>query len=540
MKSISPLRQCPDVITGVKFSEIKWKGNGFYYCRYSSLEKDKPLTSLLVNPCLYYHRMGTSQEKDSLIFEYPKNMVFGTINFDVLEDERFLILYHVISVKNKSYNQVSFWDFKDSQQLRFKALLSYPVGKENSFHVIGFLNGKFLVYSDQDSPRGRIISFEPSGFNKAMEFVPEYDAILEKAQLIDHKLVCVYLQDLENFCAIFDSTGKVIKRLTYPPGSSISGFEGTNKDFTTLFCFYSFLHPPVAYEFNFKTMKSTLLQKTTVSYEVNDFEMKKIFYESKDGQKIPMILAGKKGLKQDGTVPTILYGYGGNGVSLTPFFDVGFITHMRNGGLVALPAIRGGGEYGKEWHKKGMRENKQNSMDDFIAAAEYLIENKYTCSARLALMGSSNGGMLVGSVLTQRPELFKVAVCNVGVYDMLRYDLYTIGYAWIKEYGTSRDSIQFQHLYKYSPLHTIKQGVKYPAVLIITADHDDRVVPMHSYKFAATLQEKTGGTNPVLLYTQPQAGHYGDGKNGKSVAYMYAFIYNNMGLKPRELSSIYE
>jgi len=360
-------------------------------------------------------------------------------------------------------------------------------------------------------------------------FIPEHKEVLEQTTIVGDKLICIYLNDIDNIAVTYDKNGNAVNKIVYPVGSSVEGFEGTPDDPRTIFYYHSFLYPPITYMYDVNTLEVKLIQRTEVMYNQSDFEVRKVYYYSKDGQKIPMLIAGRKGFKLTGDNPTILYGYGGNGISMTPFFDIGFINHLQNGGLVALPSLRGGGEYGEEWHEQGRRANKQNVFDDFIAAAEYLKKEHYTSTEKLAIMGGSNGGLLVGAVLDQRPDLCGVAVAEMGVFDMLRYQKYTIGRAWTREYGSSEDSTQFRYLYRYSPLHNVRDTA-YPATLIITADHDDRVVPMHSYKFVATLQEKNRSNEPIFLLTEKNYGHSAD--NQKAEAAKYAFIYEYLKVNP--------
>ena len=530
-----PAVKYKDIIKDVKFSSVAWKGDGFYYSKYENNKVKQDLKSALVNHKIYYHHLGDLQEKDELIYE-NRSDIYSLKNFQLTSDSRFLIVYDTKDIGNKKYLSIKYTDLNSGGKI-FKDLITKPYNESGNYSVIDYFNNKFLVWSDYNTPNGHLILIDPSSLNQEIEFVKEYKQVIESVYLINNKVICIYLNNLDYHCITFNETGKVIDNISFPVGCSVKGFEGKNTDTTTTFYLHSFLHPPIVYQYNLNTLVTKNIEKTEIPYDVADFEIKKVFYYSKDSTRIPMFIAYRKGTKLDGNNPTILYGYGGYGIVYTPFFNRGFINFMQNWGIIALPCIRGGGEYGDNWHEQGMLGKKQNVFDDFIAAAEYLIDKKITNSEKLALMGGSNGGLLVGAVLTQRPELFKVAVAQVGVYDMLRYHKFTIGHAWISEYGTSDDPEQFKYLYKYSPLHNVKQGVDYPATLILTGDHDDRVVPLHSYKFAATLQEKSKGNNPILLFVGKNSGH--SSGDIYTQAFIYSFIYSNMGIKPTAIMKLY-
>jgi prolyl oligopeptidase len=523
VKSIYPFKKLADRLKWVKFSSIEWKGDGFFYCTYDSVNQSDVLTAITRNPKIYYHQLGTPQNQDRLIFKDTTNANAG-LQFSVMDKERYLVINHRLSYKGKSYNKVSFIDLKTDSQAVTDLILS-----NNYYNVIGVYNGKFLVSSHYPALNGSLSLVSPDEPDQLEAFIPEHIEILKQTTIVGDKIICLYMNDIDYIAVTYDKDGKAVNKIVYPIGSSVEGFEGTPDDPRTIFFYHSFLYPPIAYMYDVNTLAVKLIQRTMVRYDLSDFEVRKVYYYSKDGQRIPMIIAGKKGYKLTGDNPTILYGYGGYGISLTPFFDEGFINHLQNGGLLALPSLRGGGEYGEKWHEQGMLTNKQNVFDDFIAAAEYLKNEHYTSKRKLAIMGGSNGGLLIGAVLNQRPDLCQVAVAEMGVFDMLRYQKYTIGYAWTGEFGTSEDSTQFKYLYKYSPLHNVR-NMAYPATLIITADHDDRVVPMHSYKFVATLQEKSKSNFPILLLTEKNYGHNGD--NQKAEAAKYAFIYEHMGVNP--------
>jgi len=521
VKSLSSFKTEKDIIKWVKFSSIKWAGNGFYYCRYPATSSEKELTEALYGQAVYYHQLGTKQSEDLSIYSEPMNSR-TVIRVDVVGDERYLIIY---GAKN-----IYYLDLKDATT---KVPIAFMTPKR-WYNILGVYKNKFLANTIDDAARGKIVLIDPKVPDSTTEFVKQYKNVLRRASIVGNKVVCLYQMDLDWSCVTFDSIGQIVHVMKFPSGCSVEGLQGDTKSNTTLISYQSSLHPFVAYEYDVNKLKTTLLQETLVEYDAHSVEMKKVFYTSKDGELIPMIIALKKGLKRDKNTPTILYGYGGFGNSYTSDFNIGFINHVLNGGIVALPCLRGGGEYGEEWHDKGRLLNKQNTFDDFIAAAEYLIDSGYTKKEKLAIMGSSNGGLLVGAVITQRPDLCQVAVSKSGVFDMLRYHLYTIGSTWESEYGSARNKEQFEYIYKYSPLHNIKE-TNYPATLVVIGDHDDRVVPMHSYKFVASLQEKNKGNNPILLITQKSAGHFLGGN--EMDAFIYSFIYEQLGVKPRALSN---
>jgi prolyl oligopeptidase len=527
VKSVYPFRNLADRLKWVKFSSIEWKSDGFFYCTYDSVNQSQVLTAINQHPKIFYHKLGTPQNEDRLIF---RDTTSATIQFSVMDNERYLVVNYAFYYAGKRYHKVSFIDFRTDDHTITDLILS-----GNEYKVIGMYNGKFLVASNYPALNGALSLVSPDSPDQLEEFIPEHKEILKQTTIVGDKIICIYLDDIDNIAVTYDKDGKAVNKIVYPVGSSVEGFEGAPDDPTTLFYYHSFLYPPIAYMYDVNTLSVKLIQRTEVMYDLANFEVRKVYYYSKDGQKIPMIIAGKKGFKLTGDNPTILYGYGGYGISLTPFFSTGFINHLQNGGLIALPSLRGGGEYGEKWHEEGMLSNKQNVFDDFIAAAEYLKKEHYTSKEKLAIMGGSNGGLLIGAVLNQRPDLCQVAVTQMGLFDMLRYQKYTIGYDWKKEFGTSEDSAQFQYLYKYSPLHNVR-NVAYPATLIITADHDDRVVPMHSYKFIATLQEKNESNLPVLLLTEKNYGHQAGSLT--TTAAMYAFIYEQLGVKPVSLNPL--
>ena len=522
VKYLPSFRSEKDIIKWVKFSEIKWVGSGFYYCRYPESYSDNSLTEALYGKAVYYHRLGTNQSEDKLVFNDPVNSR-TTLMTDVIGNERYLIIY--------SGNKILYYDLKDSLQKEPIQLMKSLGG---GYNILGVYKSKFLASTTNNAARGKVVLIDPKTPDTSVDFIKQYKNVLRRGSIVGSKVVCLYQTDIDWSCVTFDSSGSIVNLIKFPSGCAVEGAQRNPNGNTTLISYYSPLHPLVAYEYDVDKLKTSLLQETYVQYDAHSVEIKKVFYTSKDGEQIPMIIALKKGLKRDKNTPTILYGYGGFGLSHASSFNVGFINHILDGGIIALPCLRGGGEYGEDWHNKGRLFNKQNTFNDFIAAAEYLVDSGYTRKEKLAIMGGSNGGLLVGAVITQRPDLCKVAVSKSGVFDMLRYHLYTIGSAWKSEYGSSLNQEQFNYIYKYSPLHNVREAA-YPATLVVIGDHDDRVVPMHSYKFVATLQEKNKGSNPILLVTQKNTGHFVGGNDMDAL--IYSFIYEQLGVKPHELSN---
>jgi prolyl oligopeptidase len=516
-----------DKIEWVKFSGATWKGNGFYYSRYDAPKKGKEFSNQNEYMKIYYHALGQDQAKDVLVYE-DKQHPLRYFNAGITEDERFLVIN--IS-EGTSGNEILVQDLAKGEK-SFKLLFK---GFENNYAIIDNVGDKILATTDKGAPRYRVIEVDPTNPDEKnwKEMIPEAKDLLEGVSTCGGKLFASYLVDASSRMYQYDYSGKRENEITLPGIGTAGGIGGRKEDKEAFYSFTSFINPGEIYRYDITTGKSELFRKTEAKFNASDFETKQVFYTSKDGTKVPMFIMHKKGLKLDGTNPTLLYAYGGFNISLTPSFSVSRVMFLENGGVYAIANLRGGGEYGEEWHKAGMLDKKQNVFDDFIAAAEYLISEKYTSSAKLAINGGSNGGLLVGACMTQRPELFKVAIPQVGVLDMLRYHKFTIGWGWAVEYGSSDKKEDFEYLIKYSPLHTVKANVNYPATLIMTADHDDRVVPAHSFKFAAELQSKQQkGGNPVLIRIDSKAGH-GAGKPTAKViedaADMWSFVLWNLG-----------
>ncbi|MTI40307.1 prolyl oligopeptidase family serine peptidase, partial [Fulvivirga lutimaris] len=492
--------QVDDTLRHIKFSGLSWKGNeGFYYTKYDEPKKGEELSGLNSQARVHYHKIGTPQSADEVVFA-PETEKTGAGGY-LTEDDRYLVL---TTFQGTSGNQLFVKDVQNGGDL-----ITVIDHFDNDHNVIESKGDKLLVYTNLDAPNYRVVEVDPS--NPAPEnwkdIIPESENVLT-AGTVGGYIFGSYLEDAKTAIKQFDYDGKLIREVELPGIGTAYGFGGEKEDKEIYYTFTSFTYPPTIFKYDIESGESELYEQPEIDFNPDDFETKQVFYESKDGTKVPMFITHKKGVELNGKNPTYLYAYGGFNVSLRPSFSTSRIVWLENGGIYAQPNIRGGGEYGEEWHKAGTKMQKQNVFDDFIAAGEYLINNKYTSSEYLAIAGGSNGGLLIGATMTQRPDLAKVAFPAVGVMDMLRYHKFTIGWAWASDYGTSEDSKEmFDYLKGYSPLHNLKEGTNYPATMVTTADHDDRVVPAHSFKFAATLQEKQAGDNPVLIRIETDAGH---------------------------------
>jgi len=495
-----------DYLQWIKFSGATWtKDNeGFFYSRYDAPTEGKQLEQANYYQKLYYHRLGTEQSEDILIYERPdeKEWMFDA---DVTEDGKYLIIS--VSKGTDPKNLVFYQNLEQSQSEVQELISNFTA----SFNFIESDGSLFWFRTDYDAPKGRLIGIDLTQPENWQEIVPETENTLEGISVLNHQFILDYLQNARSRLQIHALDGTYIKDIELPGIGSVGGFNGKREDTETFYAYTSFTTPTTIYRHNLETGESTIFRQPTVNFNPDNYETRQVFYRSKDGTQIPMFITHKKGLLLNGNNPTLLYGYGGFNVSLTPSFSVSRLVWMEMGGIYAVPNLRGGGEYGEAWHQAGTKHNKQNVFDDFIAAAEWLIEHRYTSSQKLAISGGSNGGLLVGACMTQRPDLFGAALPAVGVMDMLRFHKFTIGWAWCSDYGSPDNEEEFQTLYKYSPLHNLKEGTAYPSTLITTADHDDRVVPAHSFKFAAALQAAHTGDNPVLIRIETKAGH-GSGK----------------------------
>lgn len=519
-------KELEDRIQWVKFGGAAWQGDGFYYSGYDKPKEGEELTAKNEFQKIFYHKLGTSQNEDQLIYE-DKDHPLRYVNVDVTEDEYFMLLY---ITEGTHGNEVYFKDLK-AKNAGFVPLIK---GFEFNTGVINNIEDKFIILTDLGAPKKKIVQAETKSPGKEnwMTIIPEKTEAIQNAGLVDGKLFVSYLKDATTRVFQHDLTGNLEKEIELPAIGSAYGFGGKKDDKILFYTFTSFTYPPTIYKYDIASGKSEVFRKAEVKFNPDDYEAKQVFYPSKDGTSIPLFIVHKKGLKLDGNNPAYLYGYGGFNSSQTPSFSVSTIILLENGGVYARACLRGGGEYGEEWHKAGMMFKKQNVFDDFIAAAEYLIKENYTSKEKLAIAGGSNGGLLVGACMTQRPDLFRVAFPAVGVMDMLRYHKFTVGWGWVVEYGSSDNEAEFRNLYSYSPLHNIKDGIIYPATLVTTADHDDRVVPAHSFKFAAALQEKHQGKNPVLIRIDTRSGH-GASSTTKAIEQLtdiWAFMFYNMGV----------
>ena len=518
-----------DTLKNLKFTGIAWRGNeGFYYSSYDK-PKGSELSAKTQYHKVFFHKVGTPQSTDVMIFggeKTPRRYVGAGLT----EDERYLVISAAVSTTG---NELYVQDLKNP-----KAKLITVVGNfEHSHNLIENDGTTLLIQTDLNAPNNRIVRVDaanPSPENWK-DMVPESDMAIRGVSTGGGHLFVNYLKDASTLVKEYDYSGKAIRDVQLPGIGTANGFGGRVTENVLYYSFASFTTPPSIYAYDVTAGVSTLYNAPKVDFDPTAYETKQVFYTSKDGTKVPMFIVHRKGLELNGKNPAWLYAYGGFGLSQTPGFSTSRIVWLENGGVFALPNLRGGGEYGEKWHDAGRLMNKQNVFDDFIAAAEYLIAEKYTSTDYLAISGGSNGGLLVGATMTQRPDLMKVALPAVGVMDMLRYHKFTAGAGWAYDYGTSEDSKEmFEYLLKYSPVHAIKPGVAYPATLVTTADHDDRVVPAHSFKFAATLQEHQAGTNPVLIRIETKSGH-GSSNLSKALdaaADQYAFTWYSMGLIP--------
>lgn len=517
-----------DTLTDIKFSDLAWKGNeGFYYSSYDKPKEGSQLSGLTENHKLYYHQLGTSQKEDQLIFggEAKKRRYVGAY---VTEDSRFLV---ITTANSTTGNELYIQDLSKPGS----PIVNVVDNFDNNHSIIDNEGDKLYIFTNLTAPNYKVVTVDAASPKRAnwKDLIRETKNVLE-VSTGGGRLFANYLKDATSMVMQYDMNGKVERTVTLPGVGSAGGF-GTKKNEKVLYyTFTSYIVPPTIYKYHIASGQSEVFKKPEVEFDPSLYESKQVFYQSKDGTKIPMIITYKKGIELNGKNPTMLYGYGGFNISLTPSFSTSTIVLLEQGGVYAVPNLRGGGEYGEKWHLAGTKMQKQNVFDDFIAAAEYLINEKYTSSSYLAISGGSNGGLLVGAAMTQRPDLFKVALPAVGVLDMLRYNKFTAGAGWAYDYGTAQDSKEmFEYLINYSPYHALKQGTAYPATLITTADHDDRVVPAHSFKFAARLQEYHGGASPALIRIETKAGH-GAGKPTSKIieeqADKWAFMFYNMGL----------
>jgi prolyl oligopeptidase len=536
VREVATGKDLPDLVKWVKFSGASWTrdGKGFFYSRYDEPSADKALQAKNEFQKLYYHKLGTSQAEDLLIYERKDKPKWG-YNGSVTDDGRYLI--------------VSVWEGSADKNAVLYVDLKPGVGKGKVVELLpnfdgqyGFIDNAgpvFYMQANTGAPRGRVIAVDTRKKNAAdpaswKTLIPEAEETLRGVSLVGGRFFANYLKDAHSQVKVFKVDGKLERELLLPGIGSANGFGGKAKDTDLFYSYTSFTTPSTIYRLDIASGKSEVYRQPKVDFDPAQYETSQVFYASKDGTKVPMFVAHKKGLVKDGSNPTYLYGYGGFNAAITPYFSVADLTWMEMGGVLAVANLRGGGEYGEAWHEAGTKLKKQNVFDDFIAAAEFLIADKTTSPAKLAIGGRSNGGLLVGAAITQRPELFAAALPGVGVMDMLRFHKFTIGWAWVPDYGSAEDPEQFKALHAYSPLHNLKAGTKYPATLVYTADHDDRVVPGHSFKFTAAMQAAQASDKPVLIRIDVKAGH-GAGKPTTKVieewADLWGFLVKNLGMK---------
>ena len=523
---LSTKQYLPETLEWVKVSGAAWQGNGFYYSRYPKPD-GSALAAKNENHQVFFHTVNTPQSQDRLVYEDPKNpQRFHTVG--TTDDEQFALLTISDRGKGKDGNALFFMDSKAAKPA-FVPVVAEP--GNDKYGVLDNDGADLLIETNADAPNTKIMRYN-TATKKWSVVLPEKPEPLVDVQAAGGKLFVEYSKDVTSRVSVYSYGGKLENEIELPAIGSAGGFGGEKDDKFVFYTFTSFTFPPTIYRYDIVTKKSSVFRAPEVDFKPTDYETKQVFYTSKDGTRVPMFVTYKKGLKMDGTNPTLLYGYGGFNISLPPAFSPLRIPFLEQGGIYAQANLRGGSEYGEKWHEQGMKAKKQNVFDDFIAAAEFLIAQKYTSAGKLAAQGGSNGGLLVGAVINQRPDLFRVAIPQVGVMDMLRFHKFTIGWNWIADYGSSDNADEFKTLYAYSPIQNIKPGINYPATLVTTADHDDRVVPAHSFKYAATLQENYTGTNPVLIRVDVNSGHGASNtkKNIETTADIYSFILWNMGV----------
>ena len=542
LRDVATAKDRPDVLKWVKFSSASWSrdGKGFFYSRYAEPDESTKLQSVNFFQKLYYHRVGTVQSEDILVYERPDQKEWK-FDGEVTEDGRWLVITCTQGTDVK--NRVLLADLKSgATPVTTEGLKQRPVSPllmdfDSSYNFVGNDGSVFYFQNDLGAPRGRLIAIDIDQPERARwrVIIPESLDTLSHVSILNHQFITTWMHHAHSSVRVYNKLGKLIRDVELPGLGTASGFSGHPTDTETFFSFASFTQPSTIYRHNLATGESKIFRSPVVQFDPKDFETSQVFYQSKDGTRVPMFISHKKGLELNGQNPTLLYGYGGFNISLTPAFSPATLAWMQMGGVYAQPNLRGGGEYGEDWHQSGTKLRKQNVFDDFIAAAEWLIEHQYTSSRRLAISGGSNGGLLVGACLTQRPELFGACLPAVGVLDMLRFHKFTIGWAWVSDYGSSEDADQFRALYRYSPLHNIKQGRSYPPTMILTADHDDRVVPAHSFKFGAALQSAQSGPAPILLRIDTKAGHGAGKPTSKLIeeaADRFAFLFKSLRIDP--------
>ncbi|MEX0982099.1 MAG: prolyl oligopeptidase family serine peptidase [Bacteroidales bacterium] len=527
VRDIETGKDLDDHLKWIKFSGMSWWKDGFFYSRYPQPEEGEKLTGSNKNNKVYYHKIGTPQSEDRLVYEDPAFPLRG-FRVSITDDEKYAIIYSTESTSGNAFG------YKKTEENDFTWLIDTF---DKDYRVIGNNDNILYVVTNQDAPKYKLVAIdlEKPAAENWIDLIPESEEVLQSCSYIGGKLIASYLKDAYDVVKVYNTEGEFLHHVDFPGIGSVGGFGGDMNDEITFYTFTSFNYPPVIFKYNIAENSSEVFYESEINFDGDLYETKQVFYESKDGTRVPMFIVHKKGIKLNGKNPTMLYGYGGFNIPLTPSFSSAGIAWLEQGSIYAVANIRGGGEYGEAWHKAGTILNKQNVFDDFIAASEYLIREKYTSPEKLGIRGGSNGGLLVGAVINQRPELYAAAIPAVGVMDMLRFHKFTIGRYWTTDYGSSDDPEQFEYIFQYSPLHNISEEKDYPAVMVTTADHDDRVVPAHSFKYIATLQEKHKGDNPVIIRIETDAGH-GAGKPTdkviEEIADQYAFFWENMDFTP--------
>ena len=531
VRDVSTKEDLRDDLKWLKFTQFAWAGKGFFYSRFAEPQKGHELSSKNEFQKVYYHKLGTPQSDDELIFEDKDHPQRGHYLFTT-NDEKFAWLVIDDSASGKRGNALYFRDLSKPE----KAFI--PIVKEitdDSYEVVDDVDGRFLISTNHLAPNGKVTLYDPAG-GAWKDVLPEKPEKLENIRSLGGKLFATYLKDVASQVYVYSFTGNLENEIALPGTGTTAGFQGNRSDTEAFFLYTSMNYPTTVFRYDLPAKKASVFKSPEIpGFRPDEYETNQVFYKSKDGTRVPMFLVYRKGLKLDGSHPALMYGYGGFNITMQPTFSSVRLVLLEQGFVYAMANLRGGGEYGERWHEAGIKQRKQNVFDDFLAAAEWLIANKYTSPEHLAINGGSNGGLLVGAVMNQRPDLFRVAVPQVGVMDMLRYQKFTIGYSWASDYGTSDNPEEFKALYAYSPLHNIKAGAKYPATLITTADHDDRVVPAHSFKYAATLQAEANPENPVLIRIDTMSAH-GSSSTSKQIALtadMYSFIFWNLGVTPK-------
>jgi prolyl oligopeptidase len=530
VRNIETGEDLPDVLRNSKFSGASWlpDGSGFYYCAYPAVEEETKLMDANSAMQLFFHRLGDAQEDDRLVYARPELPKWG-YDASVTDDGQYLVIN--VWEGSSSANRIYYAPLVDGREGEVVELLAE---NDARYSFVDNDGSVFFFRTDLDAPLGRLIAIDTNdpAREEWVTVIPEGEDALQTVDLVNEMFAATYMHNAHEKVRLFDMQGSFVRDVDLPPFGNVGGFSGKREDTETFYSFTSFLSPTEIYHYDFETGQSERFWSPDLDFDFDQYAVEQVFYESKDGTKVPMYVIYKKGLQRDGSNPTLLYGYGGFNVSLLPRFSVSVLPWLEKGGVYAHANLRGGGEFGEEWHQAGMLHNKQNVFDDFIAAGEWLVENDFTRPDKLACRGGSNGGTLVGAVINQRPDLFGAALPAVGVMDMLRFHKWTIGWAWVSDYGSSDDPEQFETLYAYSPYHNLTEQ-EYPATLVTTADHDDRVVPGHSFKYAAKLQAVQQGDNPVLIRIESKAGHGAGKPTAKRIeeaADIYAFLAWNLGM----------